>query len=66
MNITAITALLAKLSEFGGLEVEIFIEVWFWLYGATFMANGTYYERPNVKRDGTKGNSNFKRQTAGK
>ena len=34
------TAFLTKLSEFVGLEVEIFIEVWFWLYGATLMANG--------------------------
>ena len=26
----------------------------------------TYYEMPNVKRDGTKCNSDFKRQTGGK
>ena len=40
MGITVITAFLTKISECGGLEVEIFIEVWFWLYGATLMANG--------------------------
>ena len=28
--------------------------------------NATYYEMPNVKRDGTKCNSDFKRQTGGK
>ena len=40
MGITVISAFLTKLSEFGRLEVEIVIEVWFWLYDATLMANG--------------------------
>ena len=40
MGINVITAFLTKISECGGLEVEIFIEAWFWLYGATLMANG--------------------------
>ena len=42
MGITVITAFFTKLSEFGGFEVEIFIEVWFWLYGATLMVNGNF------------------------
>ena len=40
MNITVITAFLTKHFEFGRLDVEIFIEVWFWLYRATLMATG--------------------------
>ena len=39
MDITVTTAFLTKLSEFEGRKVEIFVEVWFWLYGATLMAN---------------------------
>ena len=40
LNITVITAFLTKLSEFWRLEVEIFIDVWFSLYGTALMANG--------------------------
>ena len=30
-------AFLTKLFEFGRLEFEIFIEVWFWLYGVALI-----------------------------
>ena len=49
MGITVITAFFTKLSEFRGREVEIFIDVWFWLYGATLMANGNLLW--NAKRE---------------
>ena len=39
MGITVTTPFLTKLSEFENCEVEIFVEVWFWLYGARLMAN---------------------------
>ena len=66
MGISVITAFLTKLSEFRGLEVEIFVEVWFWLYGATLMANDNLLRTPNMKRDSTKCDSDFKWQTGGK
>ena len=49
LGITVITAFFTKLSEFGGHEVEIFIEVWFCLYGATLMAKGNLLW--NAKRE---------------
>ena len=39
MGITVTTPFLTKLSEFENCEVEIFVEVWFWLYGARLMVN---------------------------
>ena len=39
---------ITRLSEFGRLEFEDFIEVWFWLYGATLKANGNILQ--NSKR----------------
>ena len=61
-------AFLTKLFEFGRLEFEIFIEVWFWLYGVALMGNSTYYKTPNVKRDVTKrySNSNGKQEANNK
>ena len=49
LNINVIAAFLTKLSEFGRLELKVFIEVWFWLYGATFITNGNLVR--TVKRD---------------
>ena len=39
------TAFLTKLFAFGRLEFEIFIEVWFWLYGVTLMANDNLLQK---------------------
>ena len=64
MGITVITAFFTKLSEFGGREVEIFIEVWFWLYGATLMANGNLLW--NAKRETWRYQTQFRFQTANK
>ena len=35
LDITIIPAFLTKRSEFGRLKFQIYIEVWFWLYGIT-------------------------------
>ena len=32
--------------QFGRLEFEILIEVWFWLYDVEFMANGNLLRKP--------------------
>ena len=66
LNITVIAALLTKLSEFWRLEFEIFIEVWFGYIAQHLRRTATYYKIPNVKRGGTKHNSNWKRQKGGK
>ena len=49
MGITVVAAFLTKLSEFARLEFEVLIEIWFWLYGATLMANGNLLR--NAKRE---------------
>ena len=49
LDIPIIAAFLTKLSEFRGFEFEIFIEVWFWLYGATLIASGNLLL--NAKRE---------------
>ena len=66
MDITIIAAFFTKFSEFEALEFEIFIEVWFGYMAQHLWQTAAYYEMPKVKRDGTKRNSNFKRQTGGK
>ena len=48
-QLTVKTAFFTKLSEFGWREVEIFIDVWFWLYCGTLMANGNLLW--NAKRE---------------
>ena len=45
LDITIMTAFLTKLFAFGRLEFEIFIEVWFWLYGVTLMANDNLLQK---------------------
>lgn len=40
LDITVLGPFLTKASEFGRLEFKAFIEVWFWKYGTTFLANG--------------------------
>ena len=59
---TFIAAFLTKLSEFGGLEFELSIEVWFWLHGTTLMANGNLLR--NAKRETLRYQTQFKFQTA--
>ena len=60
--ILLLNGFLTKLSEFGGLEIGIFIEVWFWLYGATLMANGNLLW--NAKRETWLYQTQFNLQTA--
>ena len=48
-DITVIAGFYTKLFEFGRFELEIFIKVWFRLYGATLMVNGNLLQ--NVKRE---------------
>ena len=38
-----IAVYLTKLSEYGGLEGETFVELWFWLYGATLMGKDNLF-----------------------
>ena len=48
-DITFTAPFITKLSEFGRLKFEIFIEIWFWLYDATLMSNDTLLR--NAKRE---------------
>ena len=50
MYVTVIVAFLTKLSEFGSLEFEICIEVWFWLNGK----RKPITKMPSMKGDGAK------------
>ena len=62
LGITVIPAFLTKNPEFGRLEVEIFIEIWFWLNSATLTANGNLLW--NAKRETWWYQTQFRFQTA--
>lgn len=49
MYVTAIVASFTKLSEFGSLEFEICIEVWFWINGSILTTNGNLLQ--NAKHE---------------
>ena len=61
-QLTVKTAFSTKLSEFGWREVEIFTSGFGYIVEHLWRT-ATFYGMPNVKRDGTKRNSDFKRQT---
>ena len=66
MDITVIAAFLTKPFEFGRLECEIFIDIWFWLHGPALTVNSNLLQNANVKCDHPKHNSNCKWQTGSK
>ena len=61
LDIIVTAAFFTKLSEFGGLEFEILIEAWFWLYGATLMVDGNLLR--NAKHETLRYQTQFKFQT---